>query len=121
MADSDTLQSMVDQTRRFVREELIPAEEWVEEHDDIPPHLIKMKELGYFGMTIAEEYGGLGLSMLEEVSVVAEIGSPLQCSVLTLERATVSVRLESRLTAAMIRNRNTCRASPSAILWPPSA
>jgi acyl-CoA dehydrogenase len=75
MADSDTLQSMVDQTRRFVREELIPAEEWVEEHDDIPPHLIaKMKELGYFGMTIPEEYGGLGLSMFEEVSVVAEIG-----------------------------------------------
>jgi acyl-CoA dehydrogenase len=75
MADSDTLQSMVDQTRRFVRDELIPAEEWVEEHDDIPSHLIaKMKELGYFGMTIPEEYGGLGLSMFEEVSVVAEIG-----------------------------------------------
>jgi acyl-CoA dehydrogenase len=75
MADSDTLQSMIDQTRRFVRDELIPAEEWVEEHDDIPSHLIaKMKELGYFGMTIPEEYGGLGLSMFEEVSVVAEIG-----------------------------------------------
>jgi acyl-CoA dehydrogenase len=75
MADSDVLRSMVEATRRFVRQDLIPAEEWVEEHDDIPVPLIqKMKELGYFGMTIPEQYGGLGLSMFEEVSVVIEIG-----------------------------------------------
>jgi acyl-CoA dehydrogenase len=75
MADSDVLRSMVEETRRFVRQDLIPAEEWVEEHDDIPALLIqKMKNLGYFGMTIPEQYGGLGLSMFEEVSVVTEIG-----------------------------------------------
>jgi acyl-CoA dehydrogenase len=75
MADSDVLSSMVEATRRFVRQDLIPAEEWVEEHDDIPASLIqKMKELGYFGMTIPEQYGGLGLSAFEEVSVVIEIG-----------------------------------------------
>ena len=75
MADSDVLRSMVEETRRFVRQDLIPAEEWVEEHDDIPASLIrKMKDLGYFGMTIPEQYGGLGLSMFEEVSVVTEIG-----------------------------------------------
>lgn len=75
MTDSDVLRSMVEETRRFVRQDLIPAEEWVEEHDDIPSHLIdKMKTLGFFGMTIPEQYGGLGLSMFDEVSVVAEIG-----------------------------------------------
>jgi acyl-CoA dehydrogenase len=75
MADSDVLRSMVEETRRFVRQDLIPAEGWVEEHDDIPVPLIrKMKDLGYFGMTIPEQYGGLGLSMFEEVSVVTEIG-----------------------------------------------
>jgi acyl-CoA dehydrogenase len=75
MADAETLRSMVEETRRFVREELIPAEEWVEEHDEIPARLVaKMGELGYFGMTIPETYGGLGLSMFEETSVVAEIG-----------------------------------------------
>lgn len=75
MVDIDTLQSMVDQTRRFVRDDLIPSEEWVEEHDEIPDHIVtKLKEFGYFGMTIPEQYGGLGLSMLEEVSVVCEIG-----------------------------------------------
>jgi acyl-CoA dehydrogenase len=75
MVDADTLQSMVDQTRRFVRDDLIPAEEWVEEHDEIPDHIVKkLKGFGYFGMTIPEQYGGLGLSMFEEVSVVCEIG-----------------------------------------------
>jgi acyl-CoA dehydrogenase len=75
MVDVETLQSMVDQTRRFVRDDLIPAEEWVEEHDEIPDHIVeKLKTFGYFGMTIPEQYGGLGLSMFEEVSVVCEIG-----------------------------------------------
>ena len=75
MADADVLKSMVEETRRFVRQDLIPAEEWVEEHDEIPQHLIdKMKSLGFFGMTIPEQYGGLGLSMYDEVCVVAEIG-----------------------------------------------
>ncbi|MBC9881382.1 acyl-CoA dehydrogenase [Bradyrhizobium sp. INPA01-394B] len=75
MATSDVLRAMIDETRRFVRQDLLPAEEWVEEHDDIPAPLVKkMKELGYFGMTIPEQYGGLGLSMFDEVSVVMEIG-----------------------------------------------
>jgi acyl-CoA dehydrogenase len=75
MADKDTLAAMVEETRRFVREELIPAEEHVEETDEIPSPLIdKMKQLGFFGMTIPESYDGLGLSMFEEVSVVFEIG-----------------------------------------------
>lgn len=75
MASAEELRAMVEETRRFVRQDLIPAEEWVEEHDDIPAGLVgKMKELGYFGMTIPEAYGGLGLSMFEEVSVVTEIG-----------------------------------------------
>lgn len=75
MVDVETLQSMVDQTRRFVREDLIAAEEWVEEHDEIPDRIIKkLKQFGYFGMTIPEAHGGLGLSMFEEVSVVCEIG-----------------------------------------------
>lgn len=75
MTDAETLRSMVDQTRRLVREELIPAEDWVEEHDEIPDHIVaRLRQFGYFGMTIPEEYGGLGLSMFEEATVVCEIG-----------------------------------------------
>ncbi len=75
MTDSDILRAMVDETRRFTREELVPAEELVEETDEIPGGIIeRIKELGFFGMTIPEPYGGLGLSMYEEASVVIEIG-----------------------------------------------
>lgn len=75
MTDSDVLRAMVDETRRFTREELVPAEEHVEETDEIPSGIIaRIKELGFFGMTIPEQYGGLGLSMYEEASVVMEIG-----------------------------------------------
>lgn len=67
--------------QRFVREELLPAEAQVEKDDDIPPGIVnKLKQLGFFGMTIPEHYGGLGLSMFDEAQVVFEIGyaSPVE-------------------------------------------
>ena len=71
----DTIEQLADAVRRFVREQLVPAEAQVEEDDHIPAHLIaKLKALGLFGMTIPEEYGGLGLSMYGEARVVFEIG-----------------------------------------------
>lgn len=75
MLDDDTRKSMLDQVRRFVREELVPAEEHIEEADKIPAPIIdKFKEFGFFGMSIPEQYGGLGLSMFDEACVVMEIG-----------------------------------------------
>ena len=72
--DDDTAAVLAEAVARFVRDELIPAEALVEEEDRIPDRLIEqMKELGLFGMTIPEEYGGLGLSMYQEVRVVLEI------------------------------------------------
>ncbi len=71
----ETVQALVDMVARFVREELIPAEAEVEETDDIPARIVaQLKQLGLFGMTIPESYGGLGLSMYEEVRIVMEIG-----------------------------------------------
>lgn len=76
MAQSnETVEQIAAAVRRFVREELLPAEPQVEEDDEIPERIVaQLKELGLFGMTIPEEYGGLGLSMYEEVRVVFEIG-----------------------------------------------
>ena len=72
---SETVEQLASAVRRFVRDELLPAEPQVEEDDDIPERIIRqLKELGLFGMTIPEEYGGLGLSMYEEARVVFEIG-----------------------------------------------
>lgn len=71
----ETLVLLTAAVRRFVREQLIPAEIEVEEQDRIPERLVAgLKELGLFGMTIPEEYGGLGLSMYEEARVVFEVG-----------------------------------------------
>ncbi len=76
MPQSDeTVTQLTSAVRRFVREELVPAEPKVEEDDEIPLSIImQLKELGLFGMTIPEEYGGLGLSMYEEARVVFEVG-----------------------------------------------
>lgn len=71
----ETLGLLVDAARRFAREVLVPAEVEVEETDEIPPRVVRgMRELGLFGMTVPEAYGGLGLSMFEEVSLIFEIG-----------------------------------------------
>jgi acyl-CoA dehydrogenase len=60
--------------RRFVRERLVPAEEEVAQTDVIPEDIVAdMKALGLFGLTIPEEYGGLGLTMEEEALVVIEL------------------------------------------------
>lgn len=73
--DAELLESLVQTVRRFVRERLVPAEAEVEETDAIPPRLIaEMRDLGLFGLSIPGEYGGLGLTMEEEVRVALEIG-----------------------------------------------
>ncbi|HET6564829.1 MAG TPA: acyl-CoA dehydrogenase family protein [Xanthomonadales bacterium] len=73
--DPELLEQLLDTIRRFVRERLVPLESKVAEDDRIPPEVIgEMKDLGLFGMTIPEEYGGLGLSMEEEVLVMFELG-----------------------------------------------
>ncbi len=72
--DQQTLDQFLDTIRRFVRERLIPAEEEVDATDKIPEEIVaEMKEMGLFGLTIPETYGGLGLSMTEEAAVAYEI------------------------------------------------
>ena len=63
----------LDNIRRFTSEKLIPAERQVEELDRIPePIVAEMRRLGLFGMTIPEEFGGLGLSMERQVRATFE-------------------------------------------------
>ena len=72
--DRETMDLLLDSVRRFVREQLVPAEKQVDETDAIPAVIVDgMKALGLFGMTIPEAYGGLGLTMEEEVQLVFEL------------------------------------------------
>ena len=73
--DQDTLHQLLDTIRRFVRNRLMPLEEQVASTDQIPESVIsEMRELGLFGLTIPEEYGGLGLNTEEECKVAIELG-----------------------------------------------
>jgi len=73
--DPETFDALIDTVRRFVAERLRPLEGAVEEADAIPAEIVQeMREMGLFGLSIAEEYGGLGLTMSEEVRVAIEFG-----------------------------------------------
>ncbi|SDS13741.1 acyl-CoA dehydrogenase [Halopseudomonas litoralis] len=73
--DPETLQILLDSIRQFVSQELIPREHEVAESDNIPADIVEqMKEMGLFGLTIPEEYDGLGVTMEEEVNIAFELG-----------------------------------------------
>jgi len=73
--DIDTRQQLLETVRRFVREKCVPIEAKVGEEDRVPESVIaEMRELGLFGLSIPTEYGGLGLTMEEEVLVAMELG-----------------------------------------------
>lgn len=73
--DQETLTQLVDIIERFVRERLIPAENQLAEEARLPDDILaEMKALGLFGLTIPEQYGGLGLTMEEEIQVAIALG-----------------------------------------------
>ncbi|WP_288016010.1 acyl-CoA dehydrogenase family protein [Blastomonas sp.] len=73
--DPDIFDALLEGVRRFVTERLRPLEAQVSETDDIPDDLVQeMRELGLFGLSIDEEFGGLGLNMEEEVRIAFELG-----------------------------------------------
>jgi acyl-CoA dehydrogenase len=73
--DPESFDLLVATVRRFVAERLRPFEARVAEDDEVPPELVaEMREMGLFGLSIPEDYGGLGLTMGEEVRVALELG-----------------------------------------------
>lgn len=73
--DRESFEVLLNSVQRFVRERLVPAEDAVEEQDAVSPDIVQdMKEMGLFGLSIPEEYGGIGLSMSQECLVAYEIG-----------------------------------------------
>jgi acyl-CoA dehydrogenase len=68
--DAESFGLLTQTIERFVRERLIPREQEVVDTDAIPEDIVaEMRRMGLFGLTIPEEYGGLGLTMEEEVRV----------------------------------------------------
>lgn len=76
MQISTEVQSLCDELRRFIVKEVDPRSRWIEENDAIPDDLVqKTRELGLFGLTIPEEYGGIGLNLAGKCAVEEVMGS----------------------------------------------
>ncbi len=73
--DKESFDILLPTLQRFIQERLVPAENYLEEHDEVPADIVEdMKAMGLFGLSIPEEFGGIGLSMCQEVQVAYEIG-----------------------------------------------
>jgi alkylation response protein AidB-like acyl-CoA dehydrogenase len=71
---TDVQAEILETVRRFVDSEIIPNAQRLEHADEYPADIVAgMRELGLFGLTIPEEYGGLGESLLTYALVVEEL------------------------------------------------
>src|ERR1043165_6955215 len=71
---TDVQQSILETVREFVDKEIIPNAQRLEHADEYPADIVDgMREMGLFGITIPEEYGGLGESLLTYALVVEEL------------------------------------------------
>ena len=74
-AVSSKCRQLCDEIKRFIDKEVEPRSRWIEEHDEIPADLVqKARELGLFGLTIPEQYGGSGLDLAGKCAVEEEMG-----------------------------------------------
>lgn len=61
--------------RTFVRDVVVPAEDEIEENDEVPVAIRQQaKDMGLWGFAVPEEYGGLGINMTQEVLLMMELG-----------------------------------------------
>jgi butyryl-CoA dehydrogenase len=72
--DPETRREIIDGVRRFVAREVIPHAAALERADHFPTDIVaQMRELGLFGVTIPETYGGLGLDLLTYIGIIEEL------------------------------------------------
>ena len=73
--DDNSFSIFLDTIKKFVDNKLIPREQEVEDTNNIPIDVVReMKDIGLFGISIPEKYGGSNLSMEQEVKLTFELG-----------------------------------------------
>ena len=71
---TDEQKAITDMVRQFADEQILPNAEHYDHEDEFPEPIVEqMKELGLFGVTIPEEYGGMGLDLTTYVMIVEEL------------------------------------------------
>jgi alkylation response protein AidB-like acyl-CoA dehydrogenase len=74
--DPDIRAELIATVRRFVQRDVIPVASELEHADEYPADLVAtMRDLGLFGVTIAEDYGGLGLDLLTYIGIIEELAA----------------------------------------------
>jgi len=75
MVTTTEFDELLEVLRDFIRHEVMPAEAGIDESDEIPERLIaQAKEMGLYGYALPSEYGGLGLSVEQQVLLTIELG-----------------------------------------------
>src|SRR5881398_268449 len=71
---TDEQKAIIEMVRQFVDEQIIPQAEHYDAVDEFPePIVAQMRELGLFGVTIPEEFGGMGLDLTTYAMIVEEL------------------------------------------------
>ena len=99
--DPEIFDAFIDQLRRYVRERLIPAEADVIAQDRIPKDILQeMRDMGLFGITIPEEFGGAGMNVSQYIETVKQLAYAAPAY-----RSTVSINIG--MTGSAIKNFGT--------------
>jgi alkylation response protein AidB-like acyl-CoA dehydrogenase len=71
---TDEQKAILEMVRQFVDEQILPKAAHYDHEDEFPEPIVEqMKELGLFGVTIPEEYGGMGLDLTTYAMIVEEL------------------------------------------------
>jgi len=71
---TDEQRAITEMVRQFADEQIIPAAEHYDHEDEFPEPIVEqMRKLGLFGVTIPEEYGGMGLDLTTYAMIVEEL------------------------------------------------
>jgi alkylation response protein AidB-like acyl-CoA dehydrogenase len=71
---TDEQKAITEMVRQFVDNEILPVAGEYDHEDKFPESIVEqMKELGLFGVTIPEEYGGMGLDLTTYAMIVEEL------------------------------------------------
>jgi alkylation response protein AidB-like acyl-CoA dehydrogenase len=74
LTKTDEQQAITEMVHQFADEQIIPNAEHYDHEDTFPEPIVEhMKELGLFGVTIPEEYGGMGLDLTTYAMIVEEL------------------------------------------------
>ena len=75
MVTTGEFDELIEVLRDFIRSEVMPAEAGIDESDEISERLItQAKEMGLYGYALPVEFGGLGLSVEQQVRLTMELG-----------------------------------------------